>query len=58
MINEEQDKTFPVTQQSLSKAGSLTVFHITGDSPISISSAWHVFSCFPVPRGLCYHDQV
>lgn len=58
MINEEKDKTFSITQQSLSNAVSLAVFCITGDSPISISSTWHIFSGFPVPRGLCYHDQV
>lgn len=55
MINEEKDKTFPITQQSLV---SLTVFCITGDSPISISSTWHIFSGFPVPGGLRYHHQV
>lgn len=58
MIDEEKDKTFPITKQSLSNAVSLTVFCITGDSPISISSTWHILSGFPVPRGLRYHDQV
>lgn len=58
MINEEKDKTCPITQSPLSKALSLAVFCITGNSPISISSTWHIFSGFPVPMGLCYHDQV
>lgn len=33
------------------------MFCFTGDSPISTSSSWHIFSASPEPQGLCYHHQ-
>lgn len=33
------------------------MFCFTGNSPISISPTWHIFSSSPVPQELCYHDQ-